>query len=155
VNEPRQIIAREEGPPPTAKPPQRAVAAGWVALGSATLVAGVTILFLFDPSESALYPPCPFRACTGLYCPGCGTTRALYALLHGNFGEAFGLNPLMVLLLPLLGCYLICYTISGARGRPLPVHLLSPSWGWLAFGTILAYWMLRNVPLYPFSLLAP
>ena len=37
---------------------------------------------------------CPLRLMTGLPCPLCGTTRALSALSHGQFKEAFLLNPL-------------------------------------------------------------
>ncbi len=120
-----------------------------------TVAAGSAILFLFDPSTSDFYPPCPFRALIGLYCPGCGTARALHELLHGHLVEAFGLNPLMVLMLPLLGYSLLSYASLRVRGSPLPGIPASPFWGWLAFWVILAYWVLRNVPLYPLSLLAP
>lgn len=123
---------------------------------SGLAAAGAAILFAFDPATSDLYPPCPFHALTGLYCPGCGTTRALHQLLHGHPGVAFGLNPLMVVMLPFLGYWLVSCVASGVRGRPLlPVVFASPSWGWLVLVVILAYWVLRNVPLYPFSLLAP
>ena len=118
------------------------------------VAAGSVVLFLFDPSASGFYPPCPFRALTGLYCPGCGAARALHALLHGNLGEAFGLNPLMVLMLPLLGYALLPYMV-GVRVRPLSGALASPFWGWVVLWVILTYWVLRNVPLYPLSLLAP
>jgi hypothetical protein len=37
---------------------------------------------------------CPFRALTGLPCPGCGMTRAFCAIGHGDFAGAFGFNPL-------------------------------------------------------------
>ena len=128
---------------------------GLVAAGSLVLAAGSTVLFFFDPSDTDFYPPCPFHALTGLYCPGCGTTRALHAVIHGHFGEALGLNPLMVVMLPLLGYSLMSYATLAVRGRPLPRILTSSFWGWLAFGIILTYWVLRNIPLYPFSLLAP
>ncbi len=120
-----------------------------------TIAAGCAVLFLVDPSTSAFYPPCPFCALTGLYCPGCGTARALHALLHGHIGEALGLNPLMVVMLPFLGYSLLSYAILRARGWSLPGIPASPFWGWLALWAILAYWVLRNVPLYPLSLLAP
>lgn len=117
--------------------------------------AGATVLFIFDPSAYAFYPPCPFRALTGLWCPGCGTTRALYALLHGDLAGAFGLNPLMVVALPYLGYYAASYASLGLRGRALANLFGSPLFAWLALWVILAYWILRNLPLYPFSLLAP
>ncbi len=136
-------------------PSKRPAALAVVAAGSLVLAAGSAVLFFFDPLSSDLYPPCPFYALTGLYCPGCGTTRALHQLLHGHLGEAFGLNPLMVLILPFLGYSLLSYAAFGVRGRALPDIFALPFWGWLVLGTVLAYWVLRNIPLYPFSLLAP
>ncbi len=38
-------------------------------------------------------PPCPFHLITGYYCPGCGGTRAFYALLHGRILQAFFYHP--------------------------------------------------------------
>jgi hypothetical protein len=137
-------------------PPWSPVAPKLLVAGSVGLAAaGATVLFLFDPSTAAFYPPCPFHALTGLWCPGCGTTRALHELLCGDIAAAFGLNPLMVLMLPYLGYSALSYAALGLRGRLLPEVLVSRLWAWLALGVILAYWVLRNLPLYPFSLLAP
>ncbi len=65
----------------------------------------------FDPEQFAFFPKCPFYALTGWECPGCGSQRALHALLHGHPGEAFGHNPLAVAALPYLGlaAYLDCF----------------------------------------------
>lgn len=37
---------------------------------------------------------CPFNMLTGLPCPGCGMTRAVNALLHGNWSQAITYHPL-------------------------------------------------------------
>lgn len=112
-------------------------------------------LFLHDPANSAAYPPCLFHVLSGLHCPGCGSLRALYQLSHGHVAAAFGLNPLMVLSLPFLGYAFLSRASLGIRGRPLPGVSVPPYWHWLLLGTILAFWLLRNIPLYPFSFLAP
>lgn len=50
--------------------------------------------------------PCPFRAITGLLCPGCGTSRLAVALLQLDFKEAFLVQPVVfVFLLPLAVCF--------------------------------------------------
>ncbi|MCP3939047.1 MAG: DUF2752 domain-containing protein [Actinomycetia bacterium] len=36
---------------------------------------------------------CPYRRCTGGYCPGCGATRAASRFVRGDFGAAFAANP--------------------------------------------------------------
>jgi len=74
----------------------KAIAAA-AASGAAALV-----LRLFPPSVYAFYPACPLRSLTGWYCPGCGMTHALAALLGGRFAEAMHHNPLAALLLPLV-----------------------------------------------------
>lgn len=40
---------------------------------------------------------CPFRRCTGGYCPGCGATRAANRLVRGDIGAAWGHHPWVVL----------------------------------------------------------
>ncbi len=44
--------------------------------------------------EEISLTPCVFKNLTSLPCPSCGSTRALLAILKGNFGEGFGLNPI-------------------------------------------------------------
>jgi len=68
-------------------------------------VAVAAVLYRFPPETASFYPQCPFRALTGLLCPGCGATRALAALVHGHLAEALRLNGLVVMLLPILAAY--------------------------------------------------
>ena len=63
------------------------------------------LLYKFPPGTVGFYPSCPLHACTGLLCPGCGATRALAALVHGNLVQALVLNPLVILLLPIVLLY--------------------------------------------------
>lgn len=55
--------------------------------------------------------PCLFRAITGLYCPGCGGTRAVLALLTGHPVKSFLYHPL-VLYCAVLGA---AFAVSMAR----------------------------------------
>lgn len=50
------------------------------------------VYFVFDPNVDGLFPRCGFFVLTGLKCPGCGSQRALHALLHGDVVGAFRLN---------------------------------------------------------------
>src|SRR6476619_7067440 len=64
------------------------------------LAIGAAVLYRFDPTKFHFYPPCVFHALTGLQCPGCGATRALYHLLHGDVSGAFRFNQIFFLMVP-------------------------------------------------------
>lgn len=121
----------------------------------AFVVAAMAILlWQFDPNQAGNpLPPCPFHWLTGWYCPGCGATRAMHALLHGDIAKAFAMNPLLVLALPLVLLLLL------HRLRALPEKLRSTAlffsdarpWALI----IILYAVLRNLHWYPFNWLAP
>src|SRR6266699_4279686 len=87
-------------------------------------------LFIFEPGQSGFFPFCPFRALTGLNCPGCGTTRCLHQLLHGNLIAAFKFNPLFVIALPFLLWVLARFTQSAIIGGSPITSRLNPRYLW-------------------------
>ena len=119
------------------------------------MIAVGAFLAVLNPATVAFLPPCPFHELTGLHCPGCGSTRALHQLLNGHFGAALGLNPLMILSLPFLLYASISYACRVHLGRALPAPRLGASMGYVLVSIIVAFWILRNIPLPPFSDLAP
>ena len=116
---------------------------------------GVIVLRVFDPATSGIFPPCPFHYLTGLYCPGCGSLRAIHQLLHGNLQAAWAMNPLAVLLLPFVGYGLAAEAFVHIRGRRLHRWILPGFWIQVLCGIIVVFGIVRNLPLYPFNLLAP
>ncbi len=58
------------------------------------------LLLRFPPSVYSFYPTCPIHTILHLQCPGCGSTRALAALLHGHLFQALRLNALTTCALP-------------------------------------------------------
>ena len=115
---------------------------------AALVVAGV--LNMLDPfSASTVLPPCLFHALTHLYCPGCGTTRALHALLHGNLALAMQMNPLTVIALPLIPLML------WNSVNPNRTWMASVSDARLWLPVVIAFAVLRNLPWQPFVWLAP
>ena len=68
------------------------------------------VLLLFPPGQYSFYPQCPIFRYLHLQCPGCGTTRAIAALLHGHLMEALRLNALTTLLITPAAIYaILCY----------------------------------------------
>lgn len=117
--------------------------------------AGIILLRVFDPATSGVFPPCPVRYLTGLYCPGCGSLRALHALLHGDLRRAWAMNPLMVVMLPFVTYGLVSEGLLELRGKGLPQVMLPASWIRALFVAIILFAIARNLPVHPFNLLAP
>jgi hypothetical protein len=117
-----------------------------------SIALGATYLFIFEPGKTGFFPACPFRILTGFTCPGCGSTRGLHRLLHGDIVSALEFNPLMVLSLPFLLYALVRYTAAAVSGRPLQRHNLDAKYIWMLFGIIMSFWILRNTRFYPFPI---
>jgi hypothetical protein len=117
-----------------------------------SIALGATYLFIFEPGKTGFFPACPFRTLTGFTCPGCGSTRGLHRLLHGDVVSALEFNPLMVLSLPFLLYALVRYTAAAVSGRPLQRHNLDPKYIWILFGVIMSFWIFRNTRFYPFPI---
>lgn len=115
-----------------------------------SLAAASGYLLLFEPGKSGFFLACPFRKITGFTCPGCGSTRAMHRLIHGDVIAAFQFNPLFVLALPLLLYVLVRYTDAAIRGKTLNPNRLNAKYIWVLFVVILSFWIFRNTPFYPF-----
>jgi hypothetical protein len=119
-----------------------------VCLAGVVLTAGV-VVFLFNPATSRFYPVCQFHLVTGLNCPGCGMTRALYALLHGDILIALRDNALFIGLLLLLALRGGSFALNKIRGRRngdfIPRNI-----PWLLLLFALVFTVLRNLPAFAF-----
>jgi hypothetical protein len=104
------------------------------------------LVALVNPHEPGHYPVCPSLFLTNMYCPGCGGLRMAHSLLHGDIPQAFSMNPLVMLLLPVFAYLWAQWTVSAARGVPMRSVLLRP-YVLYAFLAILGlYWIMRNLP---------
>ncbi len=115
----------------------------------------IYIYFYYNPA-STFFIPCPFHYITGYHCPGCGSQRAVHLLLHGDILGAFRFNPLLVLTLPILAYGLgitVANWIFGTNYRFMLFYSKLFIFGY--FGLAIVYWVVRNIPIYPFNLLAP
>lgn len=120
------------------------------ALAGLTAV-GLSYVYVVDPNKPNLVPACPFRALTGLDCPGCGGTRAVHALLHGDVASALNHNVLAVAAVVIGIVWFVWNRIADRRGRPRPRFSLTTPWAIVLFVAIGAFWVARNLPWWPLS----
>lgn len=132
----------------------------WVASVAALVLLGSLALWLREAdlaSPPRFLPRCAFNEFTGLYCPGCGNTRAAHALLNGDVAGALRQNAFSVLALPFV-VYFAWRAWLGwldpKRLRPLPFAIRQ--WQIVTVVSLfLLFSVLRNLPFAPFDWLAP
>jgi hypothetical protein len=135
--------------------PRRSAFPWWLVVALPIVAALVIALYRFDPARNSFYPRCFLYTTTGLYCPGCGSLRALHQLAHGHLLTALHYNPLLVLSLPLLVLAgLRHYFLRRAGESPAP-FIVRPLWIKLVAAAIILFTILRNIPYPPFTSLAP
>jgi Protein of unknown function (DUF2752) len=106
----------------------------------------VLVLFLYNPAKFGFYPECYLYRTTGLLCPGCGSLRALYQLLHGHLLRALHDNILLVFSLPLLIWGTARYLLARLRNLPVPFRV-RPWLVWCAVAVMVAFGIVRNLPV--------
>jgi hypothetical protein len=111
--------------------------------------------FNFNPSEYSLFPKCPFYSFTGFYCPGCGSQRAIHQLLHGNILKGLNHNFLIILLTFVLVYDAIAYLLNNYYKKSFKNLLHNPKTTNTILILVIVFWILRNIKIYPFTILAP
>jgi hypothetical protein len=132
-------------------PPGRSRLSRWAtAAGVAgACAAGLAFVYAVDPSAAGNpYPRCLLKSMTGLDCPGCGGTRALFSLLHGDIAGALDHNILVFLIVPLFAYLAVRYAVD-QFGVSLPAPRLRPWMGWAFAVFVIAFTVLRNIPGTP------
>lgn len=90
------------------------------------------------------FPPCPFYKLTHIYCPGCGNTRMVRALLQGNLLLAVRQNAMPFLLFGGFVPFYIEFAVSFWKPG-FTIKLIHNRWVLAAFGVVLvAYAVARN-----------
>ena len=109
------------------------------------------------PDRFRLYsfPPdgCVLHNLTGYYCPGCGGTRAIHALLHGHIVRSFFYHPIVVYTAVFFGWFMLSQTIEKAsRGRLAIGMHYRDIYLWIALAIVLLNWLVKNLFLAVFGI---
>ncbi|OBI45773.1 DUF2752 domain-containing protein [Mycobacterium colombiense] len=128
-------------------------------LGAPLVVAASTTLICAaiwagDPTTPhGPLPVCPTKALLGIDCPGCGSLRMVYSLMHGNLLAAARFNALGLAAVVLLLWTYFSWTYGRLVGRRIR--------GWqhrrwaaaVTLSLVLAWFVMRNIPVAPFTAL--
>lgn len=90
-------------------------------------------------------PRCPFKWLTGLDCPGCGSQRAVRALLAGHPLQAWGYNLLLPPMLAYLSAILLLPLCRDRRARSVYQRLTSSDVIWGIAAAVILWWVIRNL----------
>lgn len=105
--------------------------------------------------------PCTFHAVTGLYCPGCGGTRAIAALADFRLAESFRCHPFVPYTAACFAIFLfwnsgVLLYAKGKRMRQTNTHPLTKlpiahfhiAFVYIGIGIIFLQWFVKNIMLF-------
>lgn len=110
---------------------------------AAAVCAAAIILYTYNPLSVSFYPRCPSKWLTGFDCPGCGSLRAMHALLHGNISAAWHYNAALFFAIPAIIFFAaaphfsknsIAARIYASRYTPIAILI-----------AVIAWWIGRNL----------
>ncbi len=124
----------------------------------ALLGLGIIAVFLYyfiNPSEVDYLPKCVLYSTTGIFCPGCGSQRATHYLLNFNILGILQQNIFYFIVLIILGYHLLITSLNLLLKKKIYNYVYHPKTPIIILIVLILFWILRNIPFYPFTLLAP
>ncbi len=111
----------------------------------------VTILAIlykkYNPEGNVYFPKCPFRAFTGLKCPGCGSQRSVHYLLNFDILNAINENVMVVLATPYIITGLVFDALKNPNERILKWRkiLFGQKAIFIILAIIIVFWIYTNI----------
>lgn len=110
------------------------------------LLAATAIIIYYrshNPADGGV-PGCLFLRLTGCMCPGCGSQRALHAILNGDITAAWHHNAMLFFLIPVAALYGLA-AFDTPLSRRLRTYVERPLVITAIAASIIAWWILRNI----------
>lgn len=118
---------------------------GWVCIAIAAILFGLYRAGVLLILRTA---PCMIHAATGYYCPGCGGTRATYALLHGKIITSLYYHPIVVYGVVVGGWFMISQTVERiSRGKARIGMHYRDIYLWIALAIAVLNCLIKNLVL--------
>ena len=115
----------------------------------------ILVIYKYYNPLNHFFPKCPVNYFTGFYCPGCGSQRSIHFLLNFDFFQAASQNILVFLSVIFLVGDLVLNLLGKQQLRPYVLLKSSNRLAKKILFIIIIFTILRNTPMYPFTILAP
>lgn len=113
------------------------------------LVIGILFIFVYENLPFKI--PCVFEEITGFYCPGCGVTRMVFALLHGDIRQAIAYNSFVMVLMPFIIVFALNRYYCWLKNKKDYWMKRIPDWIWyLLIIFAILFGILRNMDTFSF-----
>lgn len=117
---------------------------GWCCLG--ILAAAYLFLSITGIHLSHYLLPCAFHEFTGLYCPGCGGTRAFNYLTQGHLIRSFRFHPFVIYTAVLGGWFMISQTIERISKHHIRIGMkYRDIYLWIAVAIVAINFIIKNL----------
>ncbi len=88
--------------------------------------------------------PCLFQELTGLYCPGCGGTRAAKAMLKGDMISSFLYHPLVLYCVLVAVIFAVSFLIYRKTKNPKFRLYFDNKYAYIGIGIIVINFVVKN-----------
>lgn len=119
---------------------------GWLLL--LFLVLFVVAVKVWSDLTGKKLPDCALYVLTGFYCPGCGGTRAVFALARGRILTSLRFHPLVVYTAVVGGWFMFSHTIERlSKGKCAIGMKYRDGWLWGALALVIVQFLVKNILL--------
>lgn len=110
------------------------------------IVCFIFVIYLYEymSSKYDIGIVCVLNEFFGVYCPGCGLTRAMSAMFELDFYQAFRYNALSLIILPVLFLTIVLLIFEVIFDRESIISKIPIQFWIVIFGVLLFYGIIRN-----------
>lgn len=104
------------------------------------------VLHWFGIELTELNPtPCVLYTLFGLYCPGCGGTRAMECFLRGEYWKSFVFHPVVLYTAILIGAFVVSHTLNIMTKGRIKAMLFRGIYLYLMLAIIVIQCVVKNI----------
>lgn len=110
-----------------------------------------TIIYLYFFNNINIFS-CSIYNHFGIYCPGCGCTRAFNELIHLNILKSVYYNPAVLYGVSMSILYVFTQTIDRILKREKHIMPYSNLYLYIGIAILIINWIVRNILLFSFNI---